>query len=143
MNMNSVNGAVELAIKAPFLNALVSSMICSIGIWIYFNQFNYLGAKGNTVEGKRKTADVHTSFDRIPKPKSRIISSLNSIENRRDAAYSAITALSVLVVVLFWTGSVAITLPFIFFGAFATWTQRRNRRMRVADQLLQICRNPG
>ena len=138
MKMNSVNSIAELAIKAPFLNALLSSMICAIGIWIYFKQINYLGANRKAVGGTRQIADIHNSLDRIPKPKSRVISSLNSIENRRDAAYSAITALSVSVAVLFWTGSVAITVPFTFFGAFATWTQRRNRRLRLADQLLQV-----
>ena len=152
MNRNSANGLLVMAMNAPFLNALISGLICAVGLWIYFQEDNEIesrkggplvarvasGEKGSAAAVRGSAGVRSNSSNRPSESRSIAMNPPWFFQHRSDLSYSCMAALAVSIAVLFWTSSITITLPFTFFSAFVTWKQLRNRRLRAADQMLQV-----
>ena len=104
----------------PLAIAFLASTICAIGVG-FFNEKIGVGyrSRGNGKNSESKVADIFT-------------------EHRMKIIYSSISACTVTVLVLAWTNSLYITMPFTIFSIFMTWIYLRNKGMRLDAEMLKV-----
>ncbi len=108
------------ALTHPVAIAFLASTICAIGVG-FFNEKIEVGhrSRGNGRNSESKVARIFT-------------------EHRMKIIYSSISACTVTVLVLAWTNSLYITMPFTIFSIFITWIYLRNKSIRIDAEMLKV-----
>lgn len=120
MNEFSSSSTLNAALQFPFVAASLSSILCGVGVWLFFS-----------------TESAALTFPRARSEKeSKLAQRLQG--KSREIFTCLIVGSVVTVIVLYWSGSLIITLPFSFFALLITWTYLRNRSTRAADELLEV-----
>lgn len=104
----------------PLTIAFLASTICAIGVG-FFNEKN--GVAYRTHGGSRNS-------------ESKVALSLT--RHRMKIIYSSISACTVTVLILAWTNSLYITMPFTIFSIFITWIYIRNKSLRIDAEMLKV-----
>lgn len=102
--------------QQPFLIALLASSFCGLGL-AFLNEQSSDG----------KAAKSHIGL------LSRFF-----IAHRQEIVYASISGSAVTVLVLLWTNSLVITLPFSFFSLVITWVYLRNKSARADAAMMQV-----
>lgn len=106
--------------SSPILVATVASSLCALGLALF-------------VESSKTSAAVSKSRNSGPKNRRSRLSCDN-----KSLVYAAISAVVVSMVVLAWTRSVIITIPFSIFAMVVTWLHFRHRDRRESAAMLQV-----
>ena len=105
-------------VEQPFLIALLSSSLCGIGLAIL---------NGQPLSWNSRN------------PKSRIYPlTRRLIFKRQEIIYSAMSGSAVTILVLLWTNSIIITVPFSFFSVVIVWIYLRNKSARDDAAMAQV-----
>jgi Flp pilus assembly protein TadB len=105
-------------VEQPFLIALLASSLCAIGLTFLNDQPSHL-------------------IGRNQKPRIRPIPSL-FVAHRQEIVSAAISGSAATVLVLLWTNSLIITLPFSFFSIVIAWVYVRNKAARGETAMMQV-----
>ncbi len=121
--MNLSNGSFGPFVSAfshPLSVALLASTICAIGLSFSTENFD-IGYRPR-VRGGNSESGVTNVFT----------------EHRIKIFYSTISACTVTILVLAWTNSLYITMPFTIFSIFITWIYLRNKSIRKDAEMLKV-----
>jgi tight adherence protein B len=116
VTLESIN--IANSVHQPFLIALLASSLCAIGL-------TFLYDKANDPNGRN------------PKPKVLSMYRL-FVSHRQEIIYGMISGSTVTVLVLLWTNSLIITLPFSFFSVVVAWVYVRNKSARGDAAMMQV-----
>jgi tight adherence protein B len=105
-------------IHQPFLIALLASSICALGLAF--------------LNGRTKDSPARDPKSKIPFIQPRLMA------HRQEIIYGVISGCTVTVLVLLWTNSLIITLPFSFFSVIVTWAYVRNKSVRGDAAMMQV-----
>jgi tight adherence protein B len=106
------------AIEQPFLIALVASSLCGLGL-------AFLGQQPSRRSSGKPTSRVSP----IP---------TLLIAHRHEIVSSSIIGSAVTILVLLWTNSIIITVPFSFFSVVIAWVYVRNKLTRNEAAMMQV-----
>lgn len=104
--------------REPFLIALLASALCGIGLSFLNEPSSRSSAKGS---------NPHIGL--LPR---------FFIAHRQEMTYALIAGSAATILVLLWTNSLVITLPFSFFSILATWVYLRNKSVRADAAMTQV-----
>lgn len=102
----------------PFLIALLASALCGLGLSFLNEPPSRLSAK-----------DSKSHIGLLPRL---------FIAHRQEMIYTLIAGSAATVLVLLWTNSLVITLPFSFFSILAAWVYLRNKSARADATMTQV-----
>ena len=107
-------------LQLPFVVGSLSAILCAIGIWVFFSANNSVTtfSRINTVNGSNLSRRIYKRY--------------------REIFTCLIVGSVVTLVVLYWSSSLIISLPFTFFALIITWTFLQNRSKRAAGHLLEV-----
>jgi tight adherence protein B len=105
-------------IHQPFLIALLASSICALGLAF--------------LNGRTKDSHARDAKSKIPFIQPHLMA------HRQEIIYGVISGCTVTVLVLLWTNSLIITLPFSFFSVIVTWAYVRNKSVRGDAAMMQV-----
>lgn len=106
------------AVEQPFLIALLASALCALGL----SFLNEPSSRSSTKGSKSHIALLPRLFTAY----------------RQEMIYALISGSAVTVLVLLWTNSLVITLPFSFFSILITWVYLRNKSARADAAMAQV-----
>ncbi|MEK6649024.1 MAG: type II secretion system protein F [Actinomycetota bacterium] len=109
---------ITTIVGEPFLIALLASSLCGLGLAFLNEQ-----SSGSSAKSSKSHIGIL----------SRIF-----ITHRQEIVYASISGSAVTVLVLLWTNSLVITLPFSFFSLVITWVYLRNKSARVDAAMMQV-----
>ncbi|HEX7404999.1 MAG TPA: hypothetical protein VF307_03645 [Candidatus Nanopelagicaceae bacterium] len=102
----------------PFLIGLVASSLCGMGLAVLSNE-----------PSRKDRANPKSSGSLMP----RIF-----VRYRHEIIYGAVSCSAVTVLVILWTDSLVITLPFSFFSIAISWAYVRNKATRSEASMMQV-----
>lgn len=105
-------------VEQPFLIALLASSLCAIGL-------AFLNDQPANSSGRNPTAKV-LGVRRL------------FVSHRQEIIYAVISGSAVTVLVLLWTNSLIITLPFSFFSVVIAWVYVRSKSARSDAAMMQV-----
>lgn len=112
-------GGLSGVLGQPIFIALIASTFCALGLTLLVGESKILLARKRT---SQPTSIRFAGF----------------LGRSQTSFYCGLSAVTVTIVVLTWTKSMVITIPFSIFSVVITWTYLRNKGRREAAAMLQV-----
>jgi len=129
MIFSSSSTSMHGTLQYPIFAGALAALLCACGIWVFISG----------TESKPVILQVK-QFGNTSKPKKpmKVLGNSRLSLANREIIYCVIIASTVTLLVLYWSNSIFISLPFTFFSLMIAWTYFRNRASRAADQLVGV-----
>lgn len=128
--ITSSSTSLHGVLQDPIFAGILASLLCALGIWVFISG----GDSRPVVLRPKKLGKANKSHSRPPRlPRNGYFHLTN-----REIIYCLIIASAVTLLILYWSNSIYISLPFTFFALIIAGTFFRNRSARAADQLLGV-----
>jgi tight adherence protein B len=115
-NVAMADLSIQTIFSQPFFIGLFASSLCGLGL-------NFLASEAASGKGRKRIDSFRL---------------LAFFKSNRNFFNCAMNSIAVSILVLAWTKSIVITLPFSFFAAVITWAYGRNKGRREAAAMLQV-----
>lgn len=119
MNGRGVHAIVLAAFGDPLFAAFFACFLCGVALWIYPDETKFQRGRVKLESGGKRSF----SFFK---------------EKKREVFVIVITSIFTTFLILAWTESIVITLPFSFFSLVISWTFVRRRNKREEEKFLEV-----
>jgi tight adherence protein B len=116
-SISPVADSLGIVLSQPFFVAVIACSLCGLGLHFLVDHSATSG------RGRKKSTTTHKS--KFP-------------GNNRTFLHCGMSSVVVSIVVLAWTKSLIITIPFSIFAVVITWVYARNKGQRASAAMLQV-----